>query len=128
MVGKRERNPINPMTQSTLNFNANLGKLAKDVGCDRVIENEPHQWREAALAHIHALALEKASFTSDTVRQRILGSGMLHPKHGNSWGALLAVAARRGWIQNTGHYVASEITENHARKIPVWESLLIAQK
>lgn len=75
------------------------GKDLKQLGQERTLENENDVWREAALEHLKTLASEKASFTSDEFRQRVLGSGMLHPRQHVWTGKRSGVLGGKGaWI------------------------------
>ena len=113
------------MIQAILNFDAPaLGGLAKRLGQNQALENEDERWKEGAMEKIRELAMRKPHFTSDDIRAVILGSGLLHPHAPAVWGSIIALARQRKWMTNSGRYVASMVIGNHARKIPVWMSLL----
>lgn len=110
------------MNQPPLDFDAGRGRQLRDQGRRDVAAH-----RAARMSVIHealrALAARKEFLTCDDLRAEVPPEHW--PDHPNAWGAALTNAARGGLIRFTGRYEHSEISSNRARRIQVWQSMVI---
>jgi hypothetical protein len=99
------------------------GERRRDAGLARAETNE-----ELSLAIDHALyaaCLEKPEVSSDDIWLKLpLTVIEKLPKYPNAIGAAMRRAALAGWIVDTGRAIKTERPNGHARRIPVWRSIV----
>lgn len=91
---------------------------ARDAAMDRVLSRTSLDWKERALGEVANLPSGER-LTGEQIRHHIeavVGS----PHHHNAWGAIIAVAVKRGQIKPTGEWTKMRDVQSHARKTPVY--------
>jgi len=98
------------------------GTELRDEGMSRVWDNTPENWRVVAMTLLFQLAQRQAEVTTDDLWKVLppLPEGC----HPNVIGGLWMEAVRQHWLRRTDRMVISERQNAHARRVPVYESLV----
>jgi hypothetical protein len=94
----------------------------RDAGMASVEANN-EQWNEKAYAAVYEVALKKEFFTVDD-----LSHFKEKPKHPNAWGPVWRNLIRDRVIQDTGRMVRVKDPKKHARRVPVYRSLVFGRR
>ena len=98
------------------------GEELRDAGMASVEANN-EQWNEKAYAAVYEVALKKEFFTVDD-----LSHFTLKPTHPNAWGPVWRNLIRDRVIQDTGRMVRVKDPKKHARRVPVYRSLVFGRR
>ncbi len=104
-------------------FDLAAARAARDNGMAQANENAEDQWKRAALACVHTVALRQASLVSDDV-EKILREMPVETHEKRALGPIMLQARKKGWIESTGTYVQSSQKQCHANTVTLWRSLL----
>jgi hypothetical protein len=98
------------------------GAELRDEGMQQAWDNTPANWRTVAMTLLYQLCLEQAEVTTDDL-QAVLPP--LPPNaHPNVMGGLWMAGVRNHLIRRTTRTIASKRPHAHARRVPVYESLV----
>ena len=93
---------------------------ARDEGIAQVESGASPEWKVAALAAVHQVALAKAELIPDDVWE----TGLPMPTEGRALGPVMLKAARNGWIERTDRVIHTAQVKSHRRGVTVWRSLI----
>ncbi len=96
-------------------FDHAAAQVAKEHAIARVEANADEAWLASALIVVRTLANSGREFTSDDVWLRV--PTLDEPR---ALGAVMTVAARRGFIFSTGQYRPSVRPICHGRPVKIW--------
>jgi hypothetical protein len=98
------------------------GEDLRDAGMASVEANN-EEWNEKAYAAGYEVALKKDFFTVDD-----LSHFTLKPKHPNAWGPVWRNLKRDRVIEETGQMRKSTSPQKHARRVPLYRSLVFGRR
>jgi len=106
-----------------------MARAKRDDGMGRALdhaERDVPTWGEQALAYLRCYAETHDRFPAWFVTHAAELTGAVPtPPTLKSWGAILAKAARDGWLKNDGY---TQHPQRHASPTPIWLSLIYQQE
>lgn len=102
-------------------FDAAVAEQAADEAIARAHDNADPRWTERALDAIWDLAVDNATLTTDDV-WAALAHVDTQTHEPRAMGAVMRVAAGKGWVYASDDYRKSERAACHARPLRVWVS------
>lgn len=108
-------------TQGDLLLDLAAAEQAADEAITRVRDHADPQWTERALDVIWDLAIDHATLTTDDV-WAALANVDTQTHEPRAMGAVMRVAAGKGWVYASDQYRKSERAACHARPLRVWVS------
>jgi len=106
----------------------NSGAQLKEHGQQLAIWNAGANWLEQTLDNLKAFCkvrkdIGRPEFRAEELRQIAAERGWPMPPSPNAWGAIPAIAARRGIIKFTGRYENAQSPRTRSHPVKVWEAL-----
>lgn len=95
------------------------GEVERDAALGQVAEHAEEQTGFMSLSLGIISALPEGRYTGESIRTLVTEAGQ-RPHHPNAWGALVATAARRKLIIDTGSMTKMRKKSSHARRTPVY--------
>ena len=97
-------------------------KASRDDAIRRVDANAKVDWKDAADTAVYQAATLLEHITTDDVWTRIPEGVTTH--NNKAMGARMTAAAKRGWIERTPVFRATERPERNGAPVRVWRSLI----
>jgi hypothetical protein len=98
------------------------GTDLREAGMAQAWDNTPENWRTAALTLLYQLARTQAEVTADDL-QAVLPP-LPAAAHPNVMGGLWTAGVRQRLIRRTDRTIISQRPSAHARRVPVYASLI----
>jgi hypothetical protein len=105
-------------------LDAVAARQARDAGIAQVEAHADETFQEAALAAVHQVAYQRATFCVDDVWATRATWPETHDRR--ALGAVMQTARRLEWIEPTDQFVCTTQRASHAAPVRVWRSLLRA--
>jgi hypothetical protein len=98
------------------------GSCLKLKGVKQVLAHESQAWKKEALRAIRATAGRYITFTADQVKDTADTMGLSEPHHPNCWGGIFHSALKKGYMHQTGQFIASTRAKHHKQRIAEYQS------
>ena len=93
----------------------------RDEAIDAV-QSGASDWVESAIAVVRDISTAAAEFTTDRVEYELARRDIPDPPEKRAMGAVMRIAARRGYVTKTDRTVPSVMPRNHRRPKAIWHS------
>lgn len=104
------------------------GGTRRGDGAGRRSDRDIEEWKELADAAIGFLASVNVDFVVDDVWKLLDDRGVPRPREGRAMGPRMMAAHRRGCIEPTDRFVATEQVKSHGSPIRIWRSRIYREE